>query len=158
MKKLCSFLLVFLVLAAIAPAQDGTLDPTFGSIELESGFWPDPYIIEMLAGGSIDLELTTDKTLRAINPYGFVADAPDLDLYFEATGGLPLIIRVEGFGEDTVLLINDPEGNWHFNDDYNDYDPKITFMRPVSGLYSIWVGTFWDGDYLDVDLVITELD
>ena len=36
---------------------DYSLDPTYGSETLEEGFLPDPYTVDLVAGGSIDLDM-----------------------------------------------------------------------------------------------------
>jgi hypothetical protein len=163
MKKLLLLFTVVLFLASGAFAQDWQLDPAYGDLELDEYFDPDPYIISILAGGSVDLSRSRVSGLpRSVT--GFVANAPDLDFYYETSGRMDLTIRVRGFGEDTVLLVNDPDGRWFFNDDHDGsfedggwLDPSITFIRPISGLYSIWVGTFSNTDFVEVDLEITEL-
>lgn len=43
---------------------------------------------------------------------------------------------------DTVLLINDSNGNWVWNDDTYGLNPAVNFSGPRSGVYDIWVGTF----------------
>lgn len=146
-KRAFTMILVLMVFAgAQALAQDWQLEPSFGDVELQAGFPNDPYTVDLIAGGSIDIS--------SLGYYGYVADAPDFDLYYEA-GNFDLTIKVDQTDGDTLLLINDPQGNWHFNDDYNGLDPQITFDNPSSGLYNIWVGTVWD-EYVDGRLVITE--
>jgi len=163
MKKLLLLFTVLLFVASGAFAQDWRLDAAYGDLELKEFFTPDPYVLEILAGGSVDLSRSRVSGLpRSVT--GFIANAPDLDFYYETSGAMDLTIRVRGYGEDTVLLINDPDGRWYFNDDHDgDFadgdwlDPSITFRRPKSGLYSIWVGTFSNSDFIEVDLEITEL-
>jgi len=157
MKKL---LLVFALLAlvvTISVAQDWELDPSYDVIELEGGFLPDPFTMEVLAGGSVDLETSSVRGVRNLDAYGYVAEAPDVNFYYDTDGDFPLTIRVNGFGEDVVLLINDPDGNWHYNDDDVGINPGINFRKPKSGLYSIWIGTYFNDDYLDAELSITEM-
>ena len=161
MKKLLLLFTVVLFVASGAFAQDFTLEPPYGEVELESGFLPDPYVVEILAGGSVDLGRSRVSRLPR-GATGYVASAPDLNLIYDA-GGFDLTIRVRGYGEDTVLLVNDPEGRWYFNDDNEDFedgdwlDPSITIVRPLSGLYNIWVGTYSNTDFVEVDLEITEM-
>lgn len=144
------YLLVgILVLVALgASAQNWQLQPTYGTVNLTWNFQPDPYRQGVVAGGSIDLS--------KLGYYGYVADAPDFDLRYTA-GEYRMTIRVENTSADTLLLVNAPDGSWHFNDDTDGLDPAITFNPPQSGLYDIWVGTY-DGSYADATLVITELD
>lgn len=162
MKKLLVSLFVFLIVGVSVFSQDWTLDASYGELYLDEFFTPDPTVLEILAGGEVNLARSPVSGLpRSVT--GFVAQAPDLDFYYVTSGGMSLTIRVRGYGEDTVLLINGPEGRWYFNDDSPDFedgdvlDPSITFNRPISGLYSIWVGTFSDTDFVEVDLEITEL-
>jgi len=131
--------------------SDGTmpnwrLEPGFGSVELQAGFKNDPYVVPLIAGGPVDL--------NSIGYYGMVAEAPDFDVYYEASGAT-LYIYVSYAEGDTVLLVNDPDGNWLFNDDASGLNPGIAINNPASGLYDIWVGTFED-DLVDANLVISE--
>ena len=138
-----------LVLVALgAYAQNYQLQPTYGDVSLSAGFQPDPFRRDVVAGGSLSLSKQ--------GYYGYVADAPDFDLRY-SSGGYRLTIKIENTDADTLLLVNAPDGSWHFNDDTNGLDPAVTFNSPLDGLYDIWVGTF-DGNYADATLVITEMD
>jgi hypothetical protein len=53
----------------------------------------------------------------------------------------PLSFYVEA-RDDTVLLVNTPDGEWHCNDDFSGLNPALTFDAPREGQYDIWVGTF----------------
>jgi len=144
--------------ALIAPpvhAQDYTLAPTFGVFSVQSGFMPDTNWISVLAGGDIRGEYT-DHDL-GIRCAGYFADAPDFRVFFTPGSGAPLSFFVEA-RDDTVLLINTPDGQWHCNDDTSGVDPAITFEAPREGQYDIWVGTFSavTGDYPPARLAVTE--
>ncbi len=68
-----SLLTVFVLVAAMptaAHAQNILADATYSDITLKSGFLPDPHVIEMTAGGDIEVDLEGCD-------YGYVADAPD---------------------------------------------------------------------------------
>jgi hypothetical protein len=120
-----------------ADTQDRSLKPTFGSVELRSGFLPDPYVKNVIAGGSIQTDLGGVKSN--------VANAPDFKLYYTA-GSLPLTIYVES-AADTTLLINLPDGTWVADDDSGgNLNPLLKFNNPQSGRYDIWVGTFKGGN------------
>ncbi len=61
-------------------------------------------------------------------------------------------------GADAVLLVNAPDGSWHYNDDYRGTNPAITFYDPQQGLYDIWIGSY-DGSRRNPGrLIFTELD
>ena len=129
---------------------DYTLDPTYGWVELASGFTPDPHTVRLTAGGTI-----SGSTIDAACSGTFAA-APDVKLSYSA-GSLPLIISVDS-GRDTTLMINDPQGNWWCDDDggNNGMNPAIRFNKPGSGTYDIWVGTY-STDTADATLHISEL-
>ena len=149
MKRLWFVVALAMVLGAGAFAQDVSLAPTYGDVELEYDFRPDPYIVQLEAGGPINLE--------GMGYFGYVYDAPDVDLYYTA-GPYSLTIKVQNAGGDTILLVNSPDGEWHFNDDTNGLDPAITFQKPASGLYDIWIGTVYEGEIFDAQVAITEMD
>src|SRR6185295_18245361 len=117
-----------------ARAQNVDLDPSYGAIDLVSGFQPDPLVIQVRSGGSIDAQ--------SINPgcKGFIASAADLRINFTA-GALPLIISVASEA-DTSLVVNGPDGAWYCDDDggRNGRNPSLRFNRPQSGQYNIWIG------------------
>lgn len=129
---------------------DYSLDPTYGRETLEEGFLPDPYAIDVVAGGPIELSMGECT-------YGYVADAPDFDLYYETTGGSNLYIYALS-EDDTTLLINTPDGNWVCNDDgHFDGNPLIVIPAGEGGLYDIWVGSY-NGDGSGATLYISEID
>lgn len=125
--------------------------PNYGAESLEAGFLPDPATLDLAAGGDSDLASCLGGRFA-----GFVSESPDFDLYWSGNGG-PLTIAVETDAVDAVLLINDPAGNWHFNDDYRGLNPAITFNNPRAGLYDIWVGSY-DGSVKPARLIVTELN
>ncbi len=136
-----------------AQAQNVEAAPLFGEVSLDAGFSPDPYVVEVIPGGSLEVE-----NLGAACT-GFIEGAqPDFDLYYGA-GDFPLGIFVQA-DVDTTLVISAPDGSWYCNDDaayLSEANPGVLFDTPQSGLYDIWVGT-----YSDIDspgqalLVITE--
>jgi len=116
---------------------DFSADPTFGTVELQAGFDPDPNVNELIAGGDDQV------TLPGCN--GFIlANAPDLRLNYES-GDLPLSIYVTS-DVDTTLIINLPNGEWACDDDTHERNPAVTLQSPDSGQYDIWVGTYNQGE------------
>jgi hypothetical protein len=148
MKRLAIGILLVALAGGAALAQNWQGQPTYGSVELKSGFRPDPFLRDVVAGGS--------ESIEHLGFYGYVAENPDFDLYY-TSGPFELIFRVEDAQTDTVLLVNAPDGSWHFNDDSDGLDPAIEFESPMDGLYTIWVGSY-DGNFADATLVISELD
>lgn len=134
------------VVVRTVPAQNWMLAPAYGEVELVAGFPDDPWTVDIVAGGSTDLS--------EIGYHGYVTEAPDYDLWYDA-GGFPLTIKAETTQSGTLLLVNDPDGKWHFNVDSNGREPKIQFRRPAGGLYNIWVGSV-HGELIPGRLMITE--
>jgi len=140
------------LLAAPALACPNPSDaPNFGQAELSAGFMPDPHTVEVMAGGAEDLANCLGNGF-----VGYVSAAPDFDLYWSGSSAR-LTIAVDS-GSDTVLLINDPNGNWLFNDDYRGLNPGVVIQNPAQGRYDIWVGTFSPGALAAARLLVTEFD
>ncbi len=139
--------------SAPSAAQDASRTASFGEIRLRAGFSPDPYRVDVMAGGSIDALSDTPLPGECV---GKIADAPDFEITYQA-GGLPLVFRTLS-SADTTLIINAPDGRWHCDDDSystGEGDAEVRFNRPQSGTYDIWVGTF-SASPASATLVITE--
>jgi len=136
LKRLFAAATAATLLAPAAFAQNYNLSPSFGSVQLNSGFLPDPYTRRGIQAGG-DNHMSGSQGCPG---GGWFANRPDYRLHYRA-GGYPLTIYVSAPG-DTMLLINDPHLNWFCNDDSNGLDPAIRFNRPASGQYDIWVGTY----------------
>lgn len=135
-------------LAMPAAAQDAGLTANFGEVRLSVGFTPDPYRVQVTAGGSIDGARLPGSCM------GNISAAPDFEVTYSA-GSLPLVFRTLS-RVDTTLIINGPDGQWYCDDDsYGDLDAEVRFNRPQSGTYDIWIGTFGGGTAA-ATLLITE--
>ena len=95
--------------AAPAAAQDYNADPNFGTLNLASGFTPDPQVVAVRSGGEINAATISQSC------QGFISNAPDVRLNYTA-GSLPLIISVAA-DADTTLVVNGPDGSWYCDDD-----------------------------------------
>lgn len=139
------------VLAAGASAQNYSLNPLYGTVNLSGGFTPDPYVTNVQSGGTINAAQSLGGSC-----VGYIANAPDVRLNFSA-GSLPLIISVNS-GADTTLVINAPDGSWYCNDDGgNGLNPSIRWNSPMSGQYDIWIGTYASAANANAQLHISEL-
>jgi hypothetical protein len=118
-------------LAGIASAQDWSLNPNFGTASLTAGFAPDPYGVDVVAGGSVDA--------GNVGCAGMISNAPDVRLQWN---GGQITIGAQS-GSDTTLVVNAPDGSWYCSDDVNGFDPELTFTG--SGQYDIWVGVYGGG-------------
>ena len=65
----------------------------------------------------------------------------------DVTGYTALSIEVNGFGCDTVLLVNAADGGWHYNDDTHGVNPRVLLYGAgqMRGTVSAWVGTYNQG-------------
>lgn len=152
MKRLSALALAAALAApGLAAAQNTGLTANFGSIRLDAGFTPDPYRVDLTAGGSIDAYADTDLPAACV---GNVSDAPDFEVTYSA-GSLPLVFRTRS-STDTTLIINGPDNRWYCDDDsWGDGDAEVRFNKPASGSYDIWIGTF-SGGTAPAALLITE--
>ncbi|MBC7769093.1 MAG: peptidase S1 [Phycisphaerales bacterium] len=141
--------------ASTATGGGGGLDynatPNYGTVSLNGGFTPDPYIVNVLAGGNLSAA-NMSSSCR-----GMITSAPDVRLNFNA-GSLPLIISVAA-NSDTTLVVNGPDGAWYCDDDggANGLNPALRFNNAQSGRYEIWVGTYSSGAAQPAQLTISEI-
>ncbi len=149
-----SALLGFLALASPTMGQDTALPASYGVAELQGNFTPDPHVRSIQAGGDIDAASIGENCI------GYISNSPDYELNYAEATGFNLSFFVIG-GVDTTLVVNDPNGAWHCNDDFNGNsgaNPGLVFTAPVVGNYDIWVGTYGQGEIgSEVELQITEL-
>ena len=149
MSKKIAFLSVLSIGAGIAIAQDYSLAPTYGQVSLDAGFLPDPYRVEIIAGGSIDAS-RLDPDCR-----GTIANAPDFRLNY--SGGALWIGAISDY--DTTLVVNTPDGQWYCDDDSGEgLNPLVGGEGAPSGQYDIWVGSYDGESYSDTTLFITEIE
>ena len=138
------------IAGAAAACPDWQGRPHFGTIELWAGFTPDPYVRNITAGGTHRLQNC------GFNATGFVTTRPDFDLYWNGSSA-QLTIAVQARA-DAILLVNAPDGSWHYSDDYRGTDPAITFYNPQQGLYDIWVGSYDGSRRNPGQLIVTEFN
>ena len=129
---------------------DVSLPATSGSISLASGFLPDPFEVDLGAGGTHSAEYAADSHCR-----GYVNEAPTYELEF-TSGELPLYISAAS-ETDTTLVINAPDGSWICNDDQDGFNPGVMISEPLSGIYDIWVGTYFRDEGVGARMSISEI-
>ena len=122
----------------LALAQTYTLNPTYGTRGLRPGFTPDPVVVNLTAGGSINT-----RTSGPAPSCGWVANAPDYRVNW--SGGSALHFTATS-GSDVTLLINAPNGGWRCNDDTSGTNPALSFANAPAGQYDVWVGTYNQGN------------
>jgi hypothetical protein len=138
--------------AGVALAQDFSQPPTYGSVTLSSGFSPDPYTVNLQSGGSIDASRRLGGSCR-----GYIANAPDFSINYNAGSTFPLILSVNA-SSDTTLVVNGPSGSWYCDDDGgNGLNPSLRFNNPSSGRYDVWVGTYASSSLQSATLYVSEV-
>jgi hypothetical protein len=133
--------------ATSAAAQDPSAPASSGGMRARAGFTPDPIRVSIYSGGSVDASRLGGACV------GMIASAPDYEFTYTA-GSFPLSFGVTSDG-DTSLVINGPDGRWYCNDDAEGLNPILTWGRPPSGSYDIWVGAV-GGRAASATLYITE--
>ena len=134
-----------------ASAQNINGAPNYGTVNLRSGFTPDPHVTNLRSGGNLDAS-TISSDCR-----GYISGAPDVRLVY-SSGSLPLIISASS-RVDTTLVVNAPDGSWYCDDDGGSrgLNPAIRFDNPGSGRYEIWVGTYGNSSLQPAQLHISEV-
>ena len=123
--------------ASAALAQNPGAAATSGGMRARAGFTPDPIRVSIYSGGSIDASHLGGACV------GMIASAPDYEFTYTA-GSFPLSFGVVSDG-DTSLVINGPDGRWYCNDDAQGLNPILSWGRPQSGSYDVWVGAVGGG-------------
>lgn len=117
------------------PVTPGPVGPG-GQVSLTSGFLPDPYTVNVNAGGPVDARGRAGG--RCV---GYMAEAPSLTLDYTA-GSYQLFLSAAS-SADTTLVVLGPDGRYYCDDDgAGNFNPGVHMPNPSSGRYQIWVGTY----------------
>jgi hypothetical protein len=157
LKHLTIAVTAVLFTTAMAEAQCPRVGAPREQFTLREDFTPDPIRQSVTAGGNLDLGRCSGVPGR-----GWVTELPDFVVFYRTNSGnradTTLTFTTES-NTDTILLINDPNNRWYWDDDSGQgLNGKIRFPRALNGRYDIWVGTFDRGNFTRVQLIITELD
>jgi len=134
-------LLASIQLAQACPvAGVGALQLSYDAVQMDM-----EYSVDVVAGGDVDL---SDCGYVS----GWVITEPDVSFTLSGING-PLQVSIDSPGCDTVLLINAPDGSWHYDDDsWGELMPTLqAFMD--DGRLDVWVGTY-DGSVCDAQIVL----
>lgn len=139
-----------------ATMQTG-LPSTYGDYTLNQGFLPDPVTYPATSGGPVDVFAQLGGVCN-----GFAAQAPDFQFTYNGSASLFRFYFVtDNASADTTLIINDPNGTWHCNDDaglgVNWRNPMIDFTPGIWGVYDVWIGSLNSGQGWSGTLYVTEL-
>jgi hypothetical protein len=129
-------------------------NPTvFGSANIPANFQPDPWVRNVTAGGRVSLQACGFAWA------GFTVSRPDFRFNYSGTsptGSLTIALEARS-SVDTILLVNTPDGVWHYNDDYRGTNSALTFTNPQPGQYDIWTGSYSASSNNPAVLIVTEL-
>ena len=139
----------------ISGVLDYEVDPLYGLFNLQRGFSPDPHVVGVGAGGTMD---TSAYNLAC----GYTTEAPTLA--FTLSGGasegfLRIYFVSSDNRTDTKLIVHTPNQEWICKDNSSNNSgagPVIDFEYAVSGKYSVWVGMPHSEVYAPGMLFITQ--
>ncbi|MCH8557404.1 MAG: hypothetical protein LAT84_06280 [Balneolia bacterium] len=129
--------------------------PTYGSTSLSAWFTPDPFTVSVTSGGVVNAGYINAPGCR-----GYAASSPDYRLHWNGDGdSLRFYFEANNSNDDTVLLINFPNGQWVCNDDAfsGTLNPMVILDQAQNGRYDIWVASYSEGEYISGTLGISEL-
>ena len=137
---------------------DTALDPTapaeVDNVPLPRQFAPDPYPVELVAGGSVDVP----AAVSALYCTGYAAAEPDARFEWEGIGFLRFFFLPDQ-GGDTALVVHAPDGSWWCIDDtYGTLDPSLDFLNSNPGEYAVWVSTDQPNEQVPGTLYVTAWD
>ncbi len=138
--------------ANAASAQDIDSSTNYGELNLSAGFTPDPALLSLLAGGSIDADDRFDGCT------GYITESPDVRLFWSGSSkGAPNIKISALSNADTTIIVNGPDGRWYCDDDSGEDSNPVVELSPMNGRYEIWVGTYSEGETKRAVLSISEV-
>lgn len=150
MWSIALFSVVLTSFQSASMAQNYGAEPVYGHVQLASPLESGPLRIAVSAGGHVNArELNFHATCRGF----FNPEAPQIKLNYQASGAAFQIYAHSA--ADTTLIVRDPSGAWHCNDDTYAKNPSVRFSSPKSGEYTVWVGAF-GGGRPQADLYMTE--
>lgn len=128
------------------PSLNPNLSPMFGSFNLQAGFSPDPYPVNITAGGPTDVR---SSTLSQYGCIGWVTEAPTIRVDYSGSSNRLRFFFIASDRGDSTMNVLAPNGNWYCNDDSgfedrnnNFYNPLVDIANPPAGTYLIWVGSY----------------
>ncbi len=153
--RLCVFALtLFFCFSLPAAAQDQPLDPlavpTYGIAAGGVGFSPDPFRVAAVTGsGSID---ANTRNLGSSECVGRITAQPTFRFTaLTRFNRLRFIYVADAVTEDAALIIRDPGGVYHCNDNSSGVrNPTVQIDGAPSGDYNVWVGAVSDRIFGDL--------
>jgi hypothetical protein len=137
-----------------APAADeAPAEPSaYVSVDFQQGFVLDPFLVSVNGGGEVDSSTLDESCV------GWINDKPVVSVNWQGEVEQATIFFFSD--HDSTLTIELPDGSYLCNDDAGEsvLDASITMTNPMTGTYSIFVGTFEEQQLIPGLLVITARD
>jgi hypothetical protein len=125
--------------------------PAYGTVQLRSGFMPDPHVVSGLAGGPIQAS-QADANCR-----GYITPNPS-HVLSSPTGFRTLRIAANAAGLDSTLVVMLPNGQILCDDDGgSSMQPIVTTNGVPPGPVRVWVGAYSQGGNGPYNLGFSEL-
>ncbi|MGJ5675896.1 MAG: hypothetical protein ACR9NN_20135 [Nostochopsis sp.] len=151
-----SFIIASIAIASVVKTvafADETSPPIFGDVSISPKFFPDPFEVRGMSGGSLPgNQVVTKRETSTGACTGFVDQKPDHQLELGKKFDY-LKLQIDS-PEDTTLIISGPGGTW-CNDDFDGKNPGI-IGEWLPGTYQIWVGSYHRDEYFPYTLKVTE--
>lgn len=136
--------------ATATPApEEETAAEAFLAINPQAGFPLDPFLVSLQGGGPVDASTVAEHCS------GYVTEEPAVTVNYQGEADL---LRAFFLSDgDTTLVVQTPEGDFLCNDDTTSQllDATIAITAPVTGTYSVWVGSVAAQDLIPGFLVFT---
>lgn len=149
MLRKLTFVLVLVMLivpTAFVGAQGSGLDPAaapnYGGAQIPAPLFDflNPFVTTIVSGGTESL-----ATGAGTGCTGFGTSAPDyLFEIQDSYNALRVMFLSEG---DTTLAVLSPDGNFYCNDDGIGLNPVVNLTNPVTGVWTVWVGSLQSDTY-----------
>jgi hypothetical protein len=124
--------------------------PQIPEENLQAGF-SDPHEVMLNGtGGPVDVSYLGAPCV------GWAPTNPSYRVDWSGNTGFLRIGVNAGNNGDTTLVVRDPSGTWHCDDDSYGSNPAVDFSNPAAGKYNIWVGTYSQGVSFPATIYLTE--
>lgn len=96
---------------------------------------------------------TAVSSCSEIDGVGYISASPALVFNYD-NGGFSnsrkgVLLTMDdgnrGYSCDTTLAVRDPNGQWYFNDDYSGWNAGLRITNPISGQWTVFIGTYGRG-------------
>ncbi|MBI1256321.1 MAG: hypothetical protein GC204_02515 [Chloroflexi bacterium] len=138
---------IILLLAVSVSAQERALDPSanpdHGIVAGGIGFQPDPFRVEKVMGGG---EVDASQRNLGADCSGHITVQPAFRFTaLDPLDVLRFIFVADAVTADGSLIVVDPRGNFHCNNDsYGVRNPTVEIDGALAGDYNVWVGALTD--------------